>query len=86
MKVEVDYLVLFKGITDFKHGKKLCENERQAIIKLLDAVKGDYIPTEDELKKQEENVKKLDSVDFNSDPFLWNTIMQECDEFEYKYC
>ncbi|MBN2827403.1 MAG: hypothetical protein JXQ26_05415 [Tissierellales bacterium] len=86
MKVEVDYLVLIKGINNLKQGEGLGEKERQAIIKLLDAVTGDYVPTEAELEKQEENVKKLDNVDFSTQPFLWNAIMQECAEFESKYC
>lgn len=86
MKVDVDYDILLKGVKKLSKGLNITEDETQAVIKVLDAACGDYFPSEEELLAQEKNVKKLDTIDYDTHPLLWNQIMNECSYFENKYC
>lgn len=54
------------------------------ILIVLMTCQDDYYSSEEELKAQEKRLKKLDRI--NPDSPGYTRILEECAEFENKYC
>ena len=86
MKVNCDYQTILTAIEKFKLKEKLTQKEHQAITEILETSKGDIIPTEKELEKQEYRVSCLTEKLWETNPDRYKQILDECTEFENKYC
>ncbi|MGX7745668.1 hypothetical protein [Rhodopseudomonas parapalustris] len=86
MKVNVDYEMVLNTTDKLIRGEVLTKKETKDIITVLVAVQGDYIPTRYELEKQKRNVERLDEIDVDKSPNTLNCVLDECTEFENKYC
>lgn len=85
MKINVDYNDLHKAIDKLESCDEITSQDRSLLLKLITASEGDYYPTKEELKLQENRVKKLDEINFDKDRNLFDRIMEQCSEFENKY-
>jgi hypothetical protein len=84
MKVNVDYQIAHEAIEKFKKEETLSNKEKECILSILFASIGDLIPTKEELLSQENNINKLDRIEPSSS--IWNSVMNEINKFENKYC
>ena len=82
-KINVNYQLLHEAIADFEMDRELTDEKKQALLQLILSSQGDYYPSILELEIFEENLKKLDSLKPNTEP--WNRIFKKCEEFESKY-
>jgi hypothetical protein len=84
MKVNVDYELVLNAIEKIKKNEVLSENESEAVVSVLEAIQGDYIPSKSEMIAQQERIQKLNTVKFDSPEY--DSLMKRCDIFENKYC
>lgn len=86
MKVNVNYSVVHEAIDSLKANNNLKENEVEAVLQVLIAIQGVYIPTKDELERQEMRLKSLDNMDYDeSTKTTYDRLMEQCGLFENKY-
>lgn len=85
MKVDCNYTLVLKAIEKLDNTEVLNRQETREILKVLQAVKGDYIPTEEEMLIQADNLKNLEKTksDINTDRF--NRYLAACAVYENKY-
>ena len=86
MKINVDYNDLHEAIDKLKNGEEITTRDRNVLLELITSSEGDYYPTKEELKLQEYRVKKLDEIDFDKNRSLFDKIIEQCSEYENKYC
>lgn len=86
MKVNVDYDMVLDATDKLSQGKQMTVKETQEIVKVLKAVQGDYIPTREEMKLQQDTIERLDRVDPDKHPDAYNRLLDICTVFENKYC
>lgn len=86
MKVDVDYEFLHEAIYKLKKGLFVNVLESSAIMKVLEACEGDYFPSIQELEKQKLNVQILRDIDYDKNRDRFNEVLEDCSDFENKYC
>ena len=87
MKINANYkevLVLKEKLGAAGAGIHLTASEVRILNQILTAAEGDIFPSWEELKRQEMNVRLLETLDPDSD--AWKIVTQEVVEFENKYC
>lgn len=86
MKIHADYrkVLALKQQVDNHDYTRFTPEETAILRQILAAAEGDIFPSQEELERQEMNVKLLERLDPDSD--AWKRIMAECTEFENKYC
>ncbi|MFS0815560.1 hypothetical protein ABC382_01130 [Lysinibacillus sp. 1P01SD] len=85
MKVDVNYEVIFDAIKKMESQETLTANENDAVLKVLKAVQGDYIPTQLEFDSQKNRLSILDNLDMDKEPTRFNRLLDECRVFENQY-
>jgi hypothetical protein len=86
MKVNVDYTCVESAIEKLSSNKSLTEKERHSIIILVNAVKGDYIPTHEETIQYRLQCEQFKKVDYEKNPTKWDRLMNILTVYENKYC
>jgi uncharacterized membrane protein len=85
MKVSVDYTHAHEAILKLSNGEDLKKHDRDILLRILEAAKGDLIPTIDELEQQRRNVEALNRIEDPDSP-QFKRVIAWCTEFENKYC
>lgn len=86
MKVNADYNLIHRAIDSIKLGIPLEKSESKELVLLLNAVQGDYIPTKEEIAKQEVNIELINTIDIDKNREQWDRVYNQCRDFENKYC
>lgn len=86
MKVKVNYNYVNSAVEKLSSNKPLTEQERSSIISVIDAVRGDYIPTDEETSLHRTQCNQLDSVNYETNPVQWNRLADSLTVYENKYC
>lgn len=84
MKVDMDYKIIYRIMGKLSRNEALDAAESAAALTVIKAGEDDIFPSQEELEHQSRRVASLDNLDADSDRF--KRLLDECTEFENKYC
>ncbi|GEM_PF-1818792 len=86
MKVNVNYIDVHSAMRKMAEQRNLTAAEVEAVLKVLKAVQGDYIPSQLQLEAHRQRVHLLDQIDMDAQKERFNQILEECKTFDRQYC
>ncbi|WP_036126855.1 hypothetical protein [Lysinibacillus sphaericus] len=86
MKVNVNYTEVHIAMRKMEKQSDLTADEMEAVLKVLKAVQGDYIPSKLQLDAHRQRVHLLDQIDMDAQEERFNQILEECKTFDRQYC
>ncbi len=85
MRKNVEYEFVHRAIDKLQHNLPLFQQEREALLTVLENAQGHSIPTKEELEHYHELVGEIHRIDPVRFPTQYNYLLGECKKYEHKY-
>jgi hypothetical protein len=85
MKVNIDYTKYHQAVRKFEAGEELTPDEKTTLVDVLNAVVGEYVPSEAEMDNHARNLQRLQTLNYATNKDELKAVMDACREHENKY-